>query len=322
MKIERMMTTNIIIDGNNILYRTFFANNKSGEPDEVVISWCVHSALKTMNRYHTEYMPDNMIVTFDSYSWRKLFTSDLSKCVTNKKYKGFRRVDITPKQQKMFKLLDDHIDDFCEMLKRLTGVIVLRQELLEGDDLMAGWVQMHRDDTNIVVSGDKDMMQLMRYNGVTVVNPATGKPQSLAEWNNDVDIFMFVKCIRGEAKTNDNIQSSYPRLQLKKILRAFEDPFIMTSIMEHTFSLLEELPDGSHGDTEYKTSELFAENEILMDLRKQPKTIKVAMVKTILEARENQGRYNHIKFIQYCVKNDFLAIVNDVETFAPMLRAR
>ena len=314
-----MMKTNLILDGNNILYRTFHANNKSGEPDEVIIGMCFHSALLTLNKYFKMFNADDVIVTFDSYSWRKEYTKDLTKCVTNKKYKGHRRADQTPKQQELQRKLDDHIDEFCEILKNYTSVIVLRRELLEGDDLMAGWVQMHRDDNNIVVSGDKDLMQLMRYDNVKVINPADDKERSLKEWNDDPKLFLFEKYFRGEAKTNDNIQSAYPKLRRDKIIKAYTDEYEFNNLLNHKFVQLEQLPNGEFGEVEYCTKDLFYENKLLMDLSAQPKHIKVEMVKTILQAKEHRGKYNHLKFLRFCSVNELNKIMEKIEDFVPML---
>ena len=312
----------LIIDGNSLLHRTFHANNKSGDPDEVVISLCILTAFYKMNEYYRRFDPDEVVVTFDAYSWRKVFTKDLSKCVTNKKYKGHRRTDKTAKEMRLFAKLDEHIQDFADMLSDRSRIIVLQREGLEGDDLLAAWVQMHREDENIVVSGDKDMMQLLRYEGVTVVDPATGKERNLDDWGGDADLFLFEKCIRGEAKTNDNIQSAYPRLRRVKIIKAFEDEYTMTEIMDHKFTQFEELPDGSHKEVEYKTSELVNENFTLMSLRHQPKSIKVLMVKEVERGKANRGKYNHMKFLNYCTKNDLQAIVSKVEDFVPLLAVR
>jgi len=316
------MKTNLIFDGNNILYRTFFANNKSGEPDEVVVGLCIHSALTTMNMYYRKYSPCNMVMVFDTTSWRKEYTSDLSKCVTNKKYKGYRRADKTPKELRMFELLDEHITEFADMLIEMTGVMVLRRNLLEGDDLMAAYVQMHRDEENIIISGDKDMMQLLRYVNVQVIDPAKGKARTLDEWNGCPDAFMFEKCIRGETKTNDNIQSSYPRLFRVKILKALSDPFLFENIMNHEFKQLEKLSDGEYGDVKYKTRELFHENEVLMDLRKQPRVILKEMVRAVVAAKASKGRYNHVKFLQYCTRNELEKIRDKADDFVPMLANR
>lgn len=314
-----MNRTNVIIDGNNILYRTFHANNKSGEPDNVVVEMCIHSALSKMNEYYNMFKADDIIITFDSYSWRKEYTKDLSKCVTNKKYKDHRRKDHTPKQQELHKILDEHIEAFYNLLKNNTSVLVLRRELLEGDDLMAAFVQMHRDDYNILITGDKDMIQLLRYENVKIVNPADNKERSLSEWNDDPDLFLFEKCIRGEAKKNDNIQSSYPYLKTKKLFKAYDDLYEYENVMNHTFKQVEKLPDGEYGEVTYTTKDLYKENKTLMDLTAQPKIIKKEMVKTINEAKENRGTYDHMKFLRFCHNNELNTILSRVSEFVPML---
>ena len=315
------MATNLVIDGNNLLHRTFHANNKHGDPEEVIISMCILTALYKMNEYYRRFDPDEVVMTFDSYSWRKEYTKDLSKCVTNKKYKGHRRMDKTAKEMRLFQMLDEHIEEFADMLRDRTRIVVLQKEFLEGDDLMAAWVQMHREDDNIVVSGDRDMMQLLRYDGVQIIDPATGKNRTLEDWDHDADLFLFEKCFRGESKTNDNIQSAYPRLRRTKIDKAYEDEYLRTEIMAHTFKQTDEV-DGQIEEVEYKTADVFRENMLLMSLRHQPDPIKVLMVKGVQEGLANRGRYNNMKFIQYCSRNDLHPILNKVEDFVPLLAVR
>jgi hypothetical protein len=219
----------------------------------------------------------------------------------------------------MHKMLEEHIVEFGDMLDENSSVLVLRRNLLEGDDLMAGYVQMHPNDRNIVISGDKDMIQLLRYHDVAVIDPATGTPRTLSDWNGNVDIFMFEKCIRGEGKAGDNIQSSYPRLPRKKIFSAFEDDYVKENIMKHTFTQLEEISNGEFDNVKYNTSELFHENEILMDLTKQPRAIKLLIVKYINKAKNNNCKYNHFAFLRYCNDNELIVITKRVRDFVTML---
>jgi hypothetical protein len=157
---------------------------------------------------------------------------------------------------------------------------------------------------------------------VSVIDPATGAERSLKDWDYNPDLFIFEKCIRGEATANDNIQSSYPRLQRTKILKALSDPFIFESIMNHTFTQLEETSDGSYAEVAYNTKELFDENTLLIDLRKQPDLVKKWMVQTILDAKQTVGRYNHMKFIKFCSNNNLENLLPKIEEFVPLLSCR
>lgn len=314
----KMTKKTILLDGNNIIHRTFHANNRSGEPEDVVVGLCIHSALTTMNSYFNTYRADNVVVTFDSYSWRKLYTKDLTKCVTNKKYKGHREENKTPKQLEMRRMLTEHIDELCEILQKHTSILTLRGEYLEGDDLIAAYVQMHRDEDIVVMSGDKDMIQLLRYDHVKLVDPATGNERTLKDWEDNADLFVFEKCIRGEGKGGDNIQSSYPRLYKTKLVKAFHDDYERENIMNHTFTQLEPVGD-DYEEIEYRTRDLFEENVILMDLTKQPDKIKARMAKTVIKCKENRGQYNHYKFLGFCGRNELDAIVTNISQFVPML---
>jgi hypothetical protein len=312
---------NLIIDGNNIIHRTFHANNRSGEPADVIIGLCVHSALTTMNYYFNKFKVDDIVITFDSHSWRKEYTKDLSKCVTNKKYKGHRTDDMTPKQLEMRRMLVDHIDDLCEMLTLHSRIIVLRGEYLEGDDLIAGYIQMHRNEDHVIISGDKDMMQLLRYEGVALIDPATGNERTLEEYENNADLFLYEKCIRGEGKKGDNIQSSYPRLRKDRMFKSFHDEYERSNVMNHKFTQLEAVGD-DYEEVEYTTRELFEENQLLMNLTKQPKKIKIRMVRTIEEAIKNRGKYDHFSFIRYCKRNELDKIRETIEQFVPMMAVK
>lgn len=66
---------------------------------------------------------------------------------------------------------------------------------MEADDIIAGLVNVYDDDTtNIIVSSDKDFMQLIRDN-VILFDPVSKKTRNLSEYNNDPDYFLFHKCI-------------------------------------------------------------------------------------------------------------------------------
>lgn len=157
------MKTNLIIDANNLIYRTFHVNLKESKDPDILIPYCIQSTFTTMNRYYKMFSADDVIMAFDSYSWRKLYTKDTTKCVTNKKYKGHRRDDKTESEMELLRLLDEHLEDFYELLKNNTSILTLKEHLLEADDLIAGYVQMHGDCKNVVVSGDGDFTQLLGY---------------------------------------------------------------------------------------------------------------------------------------------------------------
>lgn len=313
-----MARKSLIVDANNILYATFFAQKK--EPEDVIIGLAHHSALWTMQKYYREYPADEIVMAFDSYSWRKLYTKDLSACVTHQKYKGHRRQGLTEKEQLKLAKFDEHINEFYEIIRDNTSILTLKANYLEADDLIAGYIRNNPDMRHVLISSDKDYMQLLGKNNLTLIDPSSGKPRSLKDWNDDPNYFMFEKCIRGD--TSDNVISAYPRLRSVKIKQAYEDEYAKENIMNHKFKVLVNEEDGGVTEVEYTTRDVFEENDLLMNLESQPEYIRNKMAEAIQEARSSKGTFNYFKFIKFCKRHDLNNILERVDQFVPMLAAK
>jgi 5'-3' exonuclease len=312
------MARKLIIDASNILYRTFFAHIK--EAFEVNIGMCHHIALSTINKYFNNYKADDVILAFDDYSWRKAYTKDLSNCATYKKYKGTRRKDMTPSDKAKMEKFDSHISEFIELFREKTRVVVLHRKYLEADDLIAGYIQAHPEDEHILISSDKDFMQLLVRNNLKLIDPMTDKERTLAEHNNDPDFFIFEKCLRGD--TGDNVMSSYPRIRSTKIEEAYRDPLLRTNIMQNKFKVLVNDKDGVPQEREFHTQTVYDENVILMDLTAQPDFIRELIDDEIRNGIENRGKFNYMEFLRFCGKYELNNIRDKVDSFVPMLSCK
>lgn len=300
----------LVFDATNLLYRTFHAHKT--EDDITVAGLASHSALTTLNKYYRQFKPHKTIMCFDRSSWRKDYTAS-EQCLSQRPYKGTRRKDMTPSQKKKFELFCQHLNDFEDMLREHTAIITLSGEKLEADDLLAGVVQtvgvMDEDAEFIIVSGDKDMIQLLGYPNVRLVDPATGKDRTLDEWDGDAELFMFEKCIRGDR--GDNIIGARPRCKSVRLRRAYKDPYEYANLMMETWNDA----DGR----EFVVKKLFNENKLLMDLREQPEEIQKRIVKTVLEGLENPGTYSYFHFLRFLGKFELKKISEQVESFTQLL---
>ncbi|MNC23737.1 5'-3' exonuclease [compost metagenome] len=217
---------------------------------------------------------------------------------------------MTPKQQEKYAAFCEHIAEFEDLLRKQTGIVTLARDGLEADDLMAGVAQLfHETHDIIIISADKDLMQLLRYPSVVLIDPATGKPRTLVDHEMDADLFMFVKCIRGDA--GDNVQSAFPRVRMTRIKEAYTDPYARANLMNETWT--------DETGRELKVKDLFAENELLMDLAKQPPEIREAIEDGVLEGFDNKGTFNHFHFLRFCGKFGLVNISNSLENFVKML---
>lgn len=306
----------LVFDAGNILYRTFYVHKN--EDDMTVAGMAALTALLTINKYFKLHKPCKIIMAFDRHSWRKDYTAG-GQCITPKGYKANRRQDMTPKEEERYQLFLDHVEEFENLIREHTSIMVMADDGLEADDVIAGVCQtlsVTEDDSEIIiVSQDKDLIQLLRHPNVTLVDPATGKNRTLADWDGDADLFMFEKCIRGDA--GDNVQSAYPRIRSTRIRKAYEDDFEKANVMEHEW----ELPIGNGDTKKVKVKDLFKENALLMDLTAQPDDIQKKMVMSVLTGIKNPGQFEYFSFLRFLGKYEMKRIAENVESFVPMLSA-
>ena len=305
----------LVFDISNMLYRTFFVNKMKHSVEESA-GLAHHAALITLNKYFRNFKPHKVVMAFDRTSWRKAYTAD-ELCISGKPYKGNRRQNMTPAEKEMFAKFTRHLDDFEDMMTEQTSVICLEADGLEADDLIAGVTQMFEDDEIIIVSADKDLMQLLRNPNVKLIDPASGDDRRMLmvkDYNNDVDYFMFEKCIRGD--TGDNVQSAFPGVRKTRIKKAYTDAFEQVNLMNESWSI------GDKGTDDYKeflVKELFEENKLLMDLSEQPDVIRDRMTQTIEAAFGDPGEYSHFHFLKFLGKYELKKISEQVDNFVRML---
>jgi len=298
----------MILDISNLLYRTYYANKNE---DELTLAGLAqHQALLTLNKYYQLYKPDKMVMAFDRKAWRIEYTLS-EECLSGKKYKGNRRKDMTEKERAKYEAFLEHLNQFEELMRVHTSVICLAADGLEADDLVAGFVQEYASpETEIIaVSTDKDYIQILGYENVKLIDPASGDERTLDDWNGSAELFMFEKCLRGDG--GDNVQSAYPRVRKTRIMKAWEDPLERVNMMEETWI-------NQNGKTMI-VKELFKENELLMDLSKQPAEWRKIMNDTIKENMEDPGKFSLFHFMKFLGKFEMKKVADNVGTFSEML---
>lgn len=307
----------LVFDITNLLYRAFYAYKT--EDDQTIAGMAHQMGMATSNKYFTKYKPDKVIMCFDRHNWRKDYTAS-KQCISGKPYKGNRRLDMTEKEQIKYQNFLAHIDEFETIIRDHTTIQALSGEGLEADDLVAMVVEyytmVHEDcDTNeiIIISSDKDLMQLLAYPHVQLIEPDKGKNRTLDEYNGDADLFMFEKCLRGDR--GDNVQSAYPRIRRTAILEAYEDPMLHETIMHHEWTA-----PGPEGKT-FVVKDLFKENQKLMDLSKQPKEQRRHMIQVVMEAEKNPGKFSYFHFMKFLGEFQMEKLADKADQFVKMLSA-
>jgi hypothetical protein len=293
--------TIMIFDTPNILFRVHSANlaNQKHNSDEALnAGLAMHMGFRTVQSHFRKFNPDVVAFAFEGgKNWRKTYTTS-SECVSKRKYKG-NRVH-TDSSKHFFEL----VDNFKEFVKNYTAALCLNAETLEGDDLIAGAAKRYSDlgYSVIIVSGDRDFVQLLRYKNVRLVNSDKGKDRTC----DDPDYFLFEKCIRGDS--GDNVMSAFPRVRSTRIEKAYRDEYERTNLMNETWSIT----DPETGEiTKYRVGDLFEENKLLMDLDAQPEEIKKRIDAAIDFAVENRKSFSYFQFMKFLGKHELNAIADE-----------
>lgn len=225
------MYDNIIIDGKNIIYRAAAAAKRSSNP--------VHPTtvfIRMMDRWRRMFKPNKWHVFWDvpkNNLWRKKIYPE---------YKNGRSDD--PEYNKLVK---DSQKVTVMVLQNMKVTQYIRQGN-EADDLIYAFILLKKNEDNIIISSDGDIIQIPYHvkstKKIDLHNPGKRDIDLLPTPDDDP---VIIKCLAGD--TADNIQNYrlVKEKTAKKIIKKGLDEYL-----------------------EEKGRKLFKLNQILIDLSKNP----------------------------------------------------
>jgi 5'-3' exonuclease len=343
------MSTYVIVDFANLAHRCKHvtmgdAATKAG--------MALHICFNSLRQVWRKFKADHIVVCLEGRSWRRDIYPD---------YKAHRRVADALKtrhEQEEDALYFDAMKLFTDFLTQRTNVTVLQKDGVEGDDFVARWIDLHPDDKHVIVSGDSDFYQLLADNvtifdgvkswtitkdavldendkpavkqrtlteKVTLKNGKTKDVKSTVKEPvpaPDPDYELFKKIVRGDA--TDNIMSAKPGAREKGskkkpgILECYADRtgkgFDWNNFMMDTWV--------DHEGNEIRVLDAYKRNEVLVNLRMQPDSIKEEMDKTILQAVQQPGKQGiGIYFLRFCNELNLVNIARNPNDYAEFLAA-
>lgn len=207
--------TILICDTSNIAFvkrHGIFSKNDKKVKDyskEYLIQEIIKDILHTAKNYKA----DKLVLAFDSKNtWRKEMYEN---------YKENRDLEFDIYKDVVIEALQDLYWFFDEA----TNALSLKVERCEADDVIYGVTRYFKDEDKVILSRDKDFVQLI--DDKTKLYDPVGKTERYSE-NPDLDL--FIKCIRGDK--GDNIFSAYPRVRETKIREAYDDPLKKMNLLE------------------------------------------------------------------------------------------
>lgn len=187
----------IIIDGNNLLFRASFSVPEYKNSNDINIA-AINQTLKLIRSYAVGHNATKVLVTWDQKidydPERPSFRKEL-----NEDYKQNRNKD-----NNVYNTVPYIID-----LLKYMGVPSYYPYRMEADDVIS-WLVQKEQRYIIVISGDKDLLQLINHR-VSVYNPYQKKLYTQDNFLDEIGIckeqFVLYKCIMGD--NSDNIKGLY-----------------------------------------------------------------------------------------------------------------
>ena len=327
-----MSKTYILVDTANTFFRARHVIRGSLE-DKVGMS--LQTVLGSVRKAWRDFKGDHVIFFLEGRSWRKDYYAPYKRQRTEARAKH------SASEQEEERVFWETFDQFKDFITEKTNATVLQHPQLEADDLIAGWVKSHPEDTHVIISTDGDFAQLVapnvkQYNGVMQVTTThegyfdekgkyvIDKKTKLPKGIPDPAWLLFEKCMRGD--TSDNIFSAYPGVREKgtKNKVGLREAYADRDSKGYNWNnmMLQRWTD--HEGVEHRVLDDYTRNVQLCDLTAQPDEIKALIKETIdtaTTANKNVAQVG-VRLLKLCAEYDLNKISEQVQSYAEPLNAR
>lgn len=266
------MANIVTVDGSHLLYNEFYGQIQDKpiltREDAAAI---IAAVLALLVAYKRKMKADSLIVAFDDKdSWR----SDYTKRHGLKPYRSNRNKFKTLKDKRLKEAFDRLREHFIQMLKKQSGVVVVRGPKLEADDLISGLAQRKKpEDTMDIITLDKDTAMLAAIAGVTVWFMRGLKKMS----KKNLDIKKTERILRG--RPSYSVRSVFQKLP-RRLWNKFKNGKLTLG------DLFRILKPNKHGKP--SAAVMYQHNLVLLDMMSQPKNIKRDIDKAINDSFTSQ----------------------------------
>jgi len=301
------MKTYLLVDTQNMFFRARHVAQRGASLDEK-IGLAFHIMFNSVKKANNMFNGDHVVFCLEGRSWRKDVYEPYKK---NRKVVLDKR---SPREQEEDQYWWEAYDDFLDFLQEQTNSSAIRSSVAEADDVIALWIEAHKDSKNIIVSTDSDFYQLISptvslYNGMTnqIVtangfydekdNPVIDKKTNQPKGAPDPEWLLFEKCIRGDS--SDNVFTAFPKVRKTKIKEAFDDRhnqgFVWNNFMLSKWT--------DHNGNDMVVKDCYERNKQLVDLSQQPDEVRTNILTEIVRAQNSKAiEQVGVRFMKFCNK--------------------
>lgn len=281
----------ILLDYNGMCVGSVFSQDRPEEINEPLIRHMILNGLRYYNqKFRHAY--GHMVVACDSESWRR-------ECFPEYKAARDKKKDDSPLDwSEFFRLIGNIREEVAENLP----YSVIMVDGAEADDII-GYFARTTDAPTLIVSADKDFLQLQRNAKVKQYSPM--KQGCITPDSDDIDFHLFEHICRGDS--GDGIPSvlSDDRVFVDGVR---QKPLRKTKIDE--WYLGRDDLERVMGETIYKN---YCRNQMLIDLRNTPKSL----CESIGARYESQRNKKTGKVMDYLVEKRCGLLIDCAADFLP-----
>tara|TARA_B110000503_G_scaffold72394_1_gene111939 strand:+ start:60 stop:908 length:849 start_codon:yes stop_codon:yes gene_type:complete len=268
----------IIIDYSAIAISNILAQKLTRESD------IRHTILNSLRMYNKRFRKDygQMVIAIDSYSWRKDVYPE---------YK-FKRASVRKESNVDWESLFKTVDKIKLELKENFPYKIVEVAKCEADDIIGVLAQVTQEfgkhEKVMIVSGDKDFIQLHQYNNVRQYSPITKKFVQ----NPDPKAYLLEHILKGDSSDGvPNVLSGDNTF--KEGIR--QSPMTKKRLDKYAIDDL----DNMHTIMETEVYRNFCRNRKMIDLTQIPKDL----VDNIQVEFDTVNVSSKLKILNYLIKN-------------------
>ena len=280
----------LIIDLNQVMISNYMAqvgNHTNIAVDENLFRHMVLNSIRNINKKFGHEFGEVVIACDSPKSWRK----DIFPYYKANRKKARDKSDVD------WHALFDSLNKVRDELKEYFPYRVLQVEGAEADDIIGSLVDKHHGSPILIVSGDKDFVQLQVYMNVRQYDPVRKKFIS----HNNPSLFVKEHILRGDM--GDGIPN-FLSADDTFVTSARQKPVRSAKIDEWVRMTPEEFCD----DTMLRN---YKRNEMLVDLSYTPAAIRQA----IYDQYDEQAGKNRSKLFNYFIEHKLKNLMEDIGDF-------
>jgi hypothetical protein len=279
----------IIIDMNQIAVANLMMNLKMNKSKTVDESMVRHMILNSIRMYRTEHRNEygEVVLTWDSkHSWRRDYFPEYK--ASRRKGREESNLDWDDIFTTLNKIRKEIKENFPYKYLEVFGA--------EADDIIGSLCEENRDEKIMIISGDKDFIQLQKYSNVTQWSPITKKQVN----GFDPTIYLKEHILKGD--TSDGVPNVLsPDNTFTDGLR--QRPLTRKKIQSWLVG------GGSDWNDEVKRN--FQRNLTLIDLTQTPEELK----NQIRLEYNNAPHGDRSKLLNYFMKNKLRELTENIGEF-------